>query len=142
MAKTFSAADVAAMDFDALPQTQDFPAMQFYPPEWLTGTATFAMTSEQRGVFIDLLAHAWNQKPPCSLPDDIAILSAYGRVTAARWGKIGVLLRAQFVRCTDGRLRNPKQVSVWMGMLDIREKRRTSRKGGTVVTTKDGVCDD
>lgn len=143
MARTFSPDEIRAMDFTALPQTQEFPAMQLYPKEWITGQGTRAMSPEQRGGFFDLLCEAWDQKPPCSLPDDDGQLANLSRTGTARWGKIAPLIRSQFVPCSDGRLRNPKQVAVWLGMRDVRDKRRVSRnKGKPFVMTNDTHLSD
>lgn len=131
MAISLSRVDVTELDYSAFPQVQDLPAMNLYFADWLTGTATQAMVNEQTGMFITLLGQAWRQSPPCSLPDDADVLTAYSRTgSKKRWEKVGALVRAQFVKCaSDGRLRNPKQINVWLGMLDIRNKRSRSRFG-------------
>lgn len=96
--------------------------MHFYPSEWLSGIGTMAMSAEQCGAFVNLLAHSWAAKPPCSLPNDDKTLAKWSKVSAARWVKIGTLVRQQLVACADGRLRNPKQVAVWLGMMGRRTK--------------------
>ncbi|HMJ83372.1 MAG TPA: DUF1376 domain-containing protein [Vicinamibacterales bacterium] len=138
---TLSSDELRTIDFAALPQAQEFPAMQFYAAEWLSGSGVQAMTAEQVGGFIMLLSQAWLQKPPCSLPDDEAVLASYSRLGLVRWRKASALILAQFVKCSDGRLRNPKQVTVWLDMRTLRQKRRASRFGD-VVTTKDYFCND
>lgn len=139
MTRTFDPPQLALIDFSAFPQTQEFPAMQFYPKEWITGEATRAMNPLQRGGFIDLLAEAWDQKPPCSLPNDADQLANLSRISAQSWTKFGPLILRHFVKCADGRLRNPKQVAVWIGMMELRQKRRNSRyKRDGFVSTNEG----
>lgn len=140
--RSITSEELATLDFSMFPQTQEFPATQFYGKEWLTGTATMAMTPEQRGGYIDLLAHAWDQKPPCSLPDDPSKLAGYSRLGVARWKKVGAFVREQFVKCSDGRLRNLKQINVWLAMIKLREKRRNSSKKDRLVDTNNPFCSD
>lgn len=145
MTRTLSVGQLLEIDFSTLPPVQEFPAIQHFPAEWLTGEATRAMTPEQRGAFIDLLSHAWGQKPPCSLPDDDSKLAGWSGLGPTRWRKIGAFIREQFVRCDDGRLRNPKQVAVWIALRDLRDKRRganRARRNGQDVATTGATCND
>lgn len=142
MKRTLSESELLALDLVSLPETQEFPAMQFFPDEWLTGAAIIDMTNEQAGAFMNLLAHAWAQKPPCSLPNDDTRLASLSRLRN-RWKTSGLLVKKQFVLCGDGRLRNPKQVAVWMGQIEIRQKRRGARlsqQKPEVVVTKSPFC--
>lgn len=49
------------------------PSFQFYPADWLSDFKARALTSEERGVYIDLLCFMWLEED-CSLPSDTAIL--------------------------------------------------------------------
>ncbi len=84
----------------------------FFASDWLTGQATTRMTPEQKGAFVDLLAHAWIAKPPCTLENDDAVLAKLSGL-GPRWKRTGALVRAQFVPRPDGLLINPKQFEVW-----------------------------
>lgn len=109
---------------------EQLPYFPFYVNDWLTGQATTRMTAEQKGAFIDLLAHAWNSKPPCTLADDageFAKLSGLG----ARWKKVGDKVRAQFVPAGEGLVMNPKQMQVYQEVFNFREsKAAAGRQGG------------
>jgi len=88
------------------------------------------MTPEQRGAFIQLLCDAWaDPSEPCTLPDDdaeLAILSGLGE----RWETAGAKVRAQFEPTESGRLRNPKQWTVYTGLVEYRSKQSEAGKAG------------
>lgn len=44
------------------------PAFQFYVKDWRSSSTVRSMTREQRGDFIDMLAAAWDQDEPGTLP--------------------------------------------------------------------------
>lgn len=50
------------------------PAFQFYPKQWLGDDKVMAMSWEARGMHMHLMCIAWQQDPPCTLPDDDALL--------------------------------------------------------------------
>lgn len=108
---------------------ETFPCFNFFPADWLTGSPA-TMTAEQRGVFIDLLAYAWQQTPPCTLPDDDAQLAALAKLPLSRWRRIGGPVRARFQATGDGRLVNRKQKAVYDDMVAHREKRSRAGKKG------------
>lgn len=58
-------------------KTGKAPAFQFYVKDWLSDLHVRAMTPEERGVYIDLLAVLWNEGGsfPGSLPDLARMLS-------------------------------------------------------------------
>jgi uncharacterized protein YdaU (DUF1376 family) len=98
-----------------------FPAMPLYVKDWLTGRATVRMTPEQKGAFVDLLAHAWLADPPCTLEDDdtlLAKISGLGR----RWPTTGALVKNQFSTIEDGHLRNQKQWEVYTELLERKQR--------------------
>lgn len=105
---------------------QDLPAVDVWFPlfakDWLTGT-TFLMSAEQCGMFINLLAHAWIQSPPASLPNDEYALAMFAKAgTVERWREAGAIVRAQFDVGADGRLRNAKQWAIYLDALQRRER--------------------
>jgi len=51
------------------------PWFPFFASDWLGSTKRAMMTPDQRGAYIDLLAHQWNT-PDCTLPDDDEALAA------------------------------------------------------------------
>jgi uncharacterized protein YdaU (DUF1376 family) len=108
---------------------QDFPSFNFYPKDWLTGEATLAMTPEQLGAFIQLLAHSWNATPPCTLPDDDRMLATMSRL-GARWSKAGGPVKAQFRPAGDGRLRNGKLFAIYEEAVRCREKKSRAGRDG------------
>lgn len=103
-----------------------FPSMHFYPDRWLSGRATRMMTPEQKGGFMDLLAHAWDGDEPCTLPDDPTLLAQLSGLGAKRWQAAGALIRAQFATVPDlpGRIRNSQQFEIYCRQIIKREKKR------------------
>lgn len=87
------------------------------------------MTLEQQGAYRNLLDHAWQMDPPCTLPDDersLAMLSGLGD----RWGTEGPVILRWFTP-RRGRLVNKKLYSVWREMYERREqKSRAGKLGG------------
>jgi uncharacterized protein YdaU (DUF1376 family) len=112
---------------------QPGPSFPFYSRDWLAGQGTTAMTPEQKGAFIDLLAHAHQSRPPCTLPDDDDVLAKLSGLGAARWKKVGSLVRAQFLRGPDGLLRNRKQWGIYQELLAYRDQKRQAGSRSAVV---------
>ena len=50
------------------------PSFQFYPADWLSDPNVIAMTAEERGAYIQLIALMWNTED-CSLKDDVSFLA-------------------------------------------------------------------
>lgn len=109
-----------------------FPSFHFYPHDWRSGHSTGEMTLEQKGLFIDLLAWAWDAEPPCSIPDDDARLALISGLKK-RWKRVGGPVKAQFLPIPDhpGRLRNAKQWRVLQDMLELRKKRSVAGQKGS-----------
>ena len=75
------------------------PAFQFYPKDWLSSRKARRMTPEERGGYIDLLAHSWLEDD-CSLPDDdeeLAFLSGLND----RWPECSQAIRKCFEKRGD-----------------------------------------
>lgn len=135
-------AEIAAHDFTALPQVQEFPAMQLYAAEWLAGESVQQMLPIQLGGFISLFVQSWLQHPPCSLPNDENRLAAISRLGTKDWKRYGALLLEQFTLCADGRLRNCKQTNVWLGMVALRKSRSGVSNCDGLSKQSDPVCSD
>lgn len=63
------------------------PAFQFYPKQWLGDDKILGMDWDARGMHVHLLCIAWQQSPPCSLPDDDAALRKWCG-NPKRWRKV------------------------------------------------------
>lgn len=63
------------------------PAFQFYPKQWLGDDRVLLMDWDARGMHVHLQCIAWQQDPPCSLPnDDTALRKWCGN--PKRWRKV------------------------------------------------------
>lgn len=73
-------------------------------PEWL-GKLAGGLTTEQFGAAVLLLLTSWEQRQPCTLPNDGAFLAQRSGL-GPRWGRLGarILEVTQFYPAQDGRL--------------------------------------
>lgn len=79
------------------------PAFLFYSKDWLEGTAE--MTPEEKGVYIDLLAH---QHQKGSLPSETKRLAKLVGLSESDFEKIWSDIGSKFIANTTGRLVNRK----------------------------------
>jgi hypothetical protein len=82
------------------------PAFQFYPKDWLSSKTVLRMTPAQCGYFINLLANAWDNDPPGTLPNDPDILWRLARAESkAVFEADGALVLTQFPLARGGKTR-------------------------------------
>lgn len=89
------------------------PAFLFYSKDWLEGTAE--MTSEEKGVYIDLLAH---QHQKGSLPPEIKKLAKLSGISEPEFEKIWTEVSTKFIPNGSGRLVNRKLNGIVTERLD------------------------
>lgn len=58
------------------------PAFQFYPKQWLGDDMVALMDLCAQGAHLRLMCFAWQQSPPCTLPNDLSILSKWCGMSA------------------------------------------------------------
>src|SRR6188474_1476428 len=63
------------------------PAFQFYPKQWLGDDQVLLMDWDARGMHVHLMCIAWQQEPPCSLPNDDSALKKWCG-NPKRWRKV------------------------------------------------------
>jgi uncharacterized protein YdaU (DUF1376 family) len=102
----------------------------FFPfpcKDFLVETALF--TAEQRGALVTLLAYAWLDDEPCTVPDDdakLAKLSGLGK----RWTTAGMVVRERF-ESFNGRLRNAALWAAYQRMIEEHKRKSDAgRRGG------------
>lgn len=83
------------------------PAFLFYSKDWLEGTAE--MTHEEKGIYIDLLAH---QHQKGDIPADIKRLCRLVGLSESEFSPIWGNLKTKFINRTDDRLVNRKLTEV------------------------------
>lgn len=89
------------------------PAFLFYSKDWLEGTAE--MTSEEKGVYVDLLAH---QHQKGSLPTETKKLAKLAGLSESEFLKVWSELSSKFVANASGRLVNRKLNGIVSERLD------------------------
>ena len=72
------------------------PAFQFYPKQFLGDDNVILMDAEEVGMYWLLCCVAWQQTPPCSLPDDDEKLAKWARVSHDTFVQKSVTLKACF----------------------------------------------
>lgn len=90
--------------------------LPFPVDRWL-GELAGGLRPEQKGALMDLLATAWQQTPPCSLPNDETYLAGRSGL-GAKWKTHRAAILAHFAPTDDGRL-----VCQWL--LDIYNEQHT-----------------
>lgn len=109
-----------------------YPFFPAYAADWLSSGTRAQLDTEQRGVFWELIFHAWLEED-CGLPTDDRILAAYSGLDDARWKEIGrTVVERAFVQKRD-RLFNKrllKERRIAEGR--SRQASRAGRKSGEV----------
>lgn len=84
------------------------PAFLFWPGDWMQSETVRAMTYEQRGIYLELLAMAWLEG---SIPEDQERLRRMVGLSASRWAKVWPLVSECWEprEGDSGRLVNPRQ---------------------------------
>jgi hypothetical protein len=78
------------------------PYFEFMARDWSSDYRVRALSAEQRGLYVDLIAYAWTL-PGQSVPNDEAALAAIAHVTVERWRQIGpAILATCCVRTPEG----------------------------------------
>lgn len=103
------------------------PAFQFYARDWLSSPTVRKMSPHLRGIYIDLLAAAWNSEEPGTLPLplDFAARSAGLDIRSLRD------FMAKSPRCfveVGGKLVNEKLHNQWLSYRELSEKRSEAAK--------------
>lgn len=84
------------------------PYFKFWPGDWLKSSRTRRMTFEERGVFIDLLAYAWDEG---GIPADPHHLARLLQISPRRLAKLWPAIEGAWVRTGDV-LVNPRMEQV------------------------------
>ena len=103
------------------------PAFQFYAKDWLASSAVRRMTLAERGAYIDLLAHAWNDG---AIPNDAESLSSMLGVSKRVWKTVAPKVLSRFTDKGDGTLVNEKQEGVRAQLLAWKEGQSKAGKAG------------
>ena len=65
-----------------------FPHFRFNPQRFLGDDKVMLMCAESVGAHILLMSIAWQQNPPCSLPNDIVLMQKWSRLSVKKWKKL------------------------------------------------------
>lgn len=103
------------------------PSFQFYPGDWIAGTST--LTLEEKGAYIECLAHQWHADEGIA-GDDPQALSRLLRVTPAVAKRVWVGLAKKFERQDDGTYRNARLEKIRAERLAFQSVASTRGKSG------------
>ena len=87
------------------------------------------MTYEQRGMYMDLLCVAWNEKPGGTLPADDDILAALLNIDAITWNRHRAIVLGPFL-LKENRYCQKRMVRVHKEQITSHKKRSESGKKG------------
>jgi uncharacterized protein YdaU (DUF1376 family) len=117
----------------------DAPWFKFYVARWIVDT--LRLSPAQRGAYIDLLCHAWEARPPGTLPDDDAELAILSRLNR-QWKRLGGPVRSMFETSPEypGRLVHPDLVTMYSRMAEEHERRsEIGRRGAEARYGRDSL---
>ena len=104
------------------------PAFQFYTKDWLSDARVLAMSLEERGLYIGLMAVCWTER--CQLPADEARLARIAGVPVTRFRRLWRAVEGCFERHGDT-YRHPRLDREQERQTQHREKQaRNGAKGG------------
>lgn len=105
------------------------PAFQFYWKQWLSDDNVLAMGWEARGMHMHFICLAWQQTPPCTLPNDDELMQAW--VGFPRdWESIKKqITRAWRLDEATDRWVQDGLLRVWKDQKAYRDSRRKNAKG-------------
>src|ERR1700691_2018023 len=98
------------------------PAFQFYAKDWRSSSTVSRMTHEQRGIYISIMALAWDSEEPGTINMTEAQLCRELRIFSATLRR----LLADFpttLRKVDGKFVQTKLAEQWAKYKEISEKR-------------------
>lgn len=116
------------------------PAFQFYPQDFLVGTAM--LSAEETGAYIRLLCYSWEND---GLPNDEQLLSRLAGCS----GNAVASIRHKFGICQDGKLRNERQEKIrkeqnaYRAQQKLKAKKRwknTEKQQVSVPLDQSGIC--
>jgi uncharacterized protein YdaU (DUF1376 family) len=86
-----------------MPKDDRPPAMMLYFDDFVSDGKVEAMTTQQVGAYFLLLAKAWREDPPGSIPNDDRVLARWARLTPDDWSECRAGVLAAFTLGTDDR---------------------------------------
>jgi uncharacterized protein YdaU (DUF1376 family) len=102
------------------------PAFQFYPKQWLGDDKVMGMDWDARAMHMHLMCIAWQQDPPCTIPDDDAMMRRW-LANPENWPD----LKAQILtawKLTDGRWSQAGLLAEFNKQTAFRESRKNGAK--------------
>jgi len=105
------------------------PAFQFYARDWRSSPTVRLMSHKERGVYIELLAAAWDQEEPGTLPLPIEFVSKCAGLDPRLVRNFLKKFPTSF-REIGGKLVNTKLNNQWLELEQLREKKSDAGKKG------------
>jgi uncharacterized protein YdaU (DUF1376 family) len=104
------------------------PWYPFWAKEFLTDENLALWPIERKGALLQLRAHAWIGEPPCTLPDDDAMLAKLSGLNR-RWKKHANDIRRCFEQA-EGRLVDPYLMLLYQEMIEKADRRAIAGEKG------------
>lgn len=106
------------------------PYFPFYPADFASDGKVEIMTLEEIGAYILLLCKAWQETPPCTVPNDDEILSAWARISPVNWLQLKSKVMAPWRLGTDNRYTQPRLFQEFQAFSVRARAARTKGKRG------------
>ena len=106
------------------------PYFPFYVKDFAADGKVEAMTTEEAGAYMFLLCKAWHEDPPCSVPDNDAVLARWARLSEERWNSSRIAVLSAFVLERDGRWYQKRLELEYKKMLLANQKKSVAGKIG------------
>jgi hypothetical protein len=113
------------------------PAFQFYARDWRSSSTVRLMSHKERGVYIELLAAAWDQEEPGKLPLPIELVSRCAGLDPRLVPNFLKKFPTSFQEI-DGKLVSTKLNNQWLELKELREKKSDAGKKGNEARWGDG----
>lgn len=99
------------------------PAFQFYAKDWRSSPTVQSMNHEQRGIYIDILALAWDSETPGIITMSERQICHELRIFSASFRRLLAKFPAT-LRKVDGKFVQPKLAEQWTKYCALSEKRK------------------
>lgn len=111
----------------------NLPYFPFYVRDFVADGKVESMSTEEVGAYVLLLCKAWHETPPCSIPNNDAVLSRWSRIEPQRWAACRIaVLHCWTLNAQDNRYYQKRLQSEYRKLRELQNLRsRAGVKGNT-----------
>lgn len=124
-----------------MPKDDRPPAMLLYFDDFVSDGKVEAMDTKQVGAYFLLLAKAWREDPPGSIPNDDRVLARWARLTPDDWSECRTGVLAAFTLGTDDRWHQKRMRKEFAKLIASAKKRSDNAKRAASARWNERECD-